>query len=399
MSNKTEFRTVTPEEKLHIARQQRVSFPFPFFDFDEQDIREKIARGEYDSANTYGAVDESGRVLAGMDTLPFNMWFDGQKISVYGISGVVSLPESRRQGNIRGMFSAAFRDMHEKGVVFSHLFPFSFDYYRKFGYEHCGFANKYTLPLSAARRLPADGTAHEFIQGDGVQGELVEVYEKYASRHNLMVSRTEERWKGVFNVSLFSHERLYYYRDTAGVIQSWVKFVRADEKMMISDIAWANHEGMLGALKLVGMYEGAAEKLMLRASPELVAELYWNDPYQISSEPAWHGMSRVINAAEALRLIHKPSGEGGFTVKLTDSFCEWNSGTYAVTYGGSQSVVTRSDAVHADLETDERAFVQLVMGVYELGRLVKKGDVRVNGNLETLERVFVEKPRLLMEIF
>ena len=398
--SKIEYRIVTPEEKLHIARQQRVSFPFPGLDSNEEDIRNKISRGEYNSDNTYGAVNSDGKVIAGMEAIPFQMWFDGQKVFMSGISGVVSLPESRRQGNIRGIFLKVFEDIYEKGAVFSHLFPFSYEYYRQFGYEQCGAAARYSLPLAAVRQFKNTGTMHEFIEGDKEREKLIEVYEEFASRHNIMLSRGEDRWTKVFEVSLFSHERLYYWKDINDRIKAWVKFKRDNEKMMISEIVWLDHESMLGILQFVGMYEGAAEKMVFKSSPELTAELYWPNPYHITAELAWLGMSRIVNAKRALELMKKPSGESSFTIKINDSLIKQNSGAFKVEYSGGKSSVTlcASDS-SADIEVDERALVQLVLGVCDLMKVKDSGCAIINKNHDTLKRVFIKKPLLLTDMF
>ena len=394
--NKTEYRKVTPEEKLHISRLQGIVFSF---DPNEKEIREKLEKGEYNSDNTYGAVDENGRVLAGMDVIPFTMWFDGQKVPMYGIGGVASMPETRRQGNIRKIFEKVFEDIYEKGAVFSHLYPFSHDYYRKFGYEHCGAAKKYTLPLAPARKLKNDGNAYEFIKGDNVRDKLIGVYETYASRHNIMLSRSEDRWNDVFNVSLFGADRLYYWKDAGNNIKSWVKFKKENEKMRIHDIAWTDRESMLGILQFMGMFEGAAEKLTFRASPEFIAEIYWNNLYDIEIESTdWMGMNRVVNAERALELMKKPDGNGKFIIKIADRFAKWNNNTYAVEYGGGKcSVKTSADA--ADIEVSECALVQMILGVYEPEQIFNRDDVQINGNIQPIKQVFHKKNLLITDFF
>jgi len=217
-----EYRKVTPEEKLYVKRLQNMAFSIN--GDEEQKIREQIEKGECNCDETYGAIDENGRVLAGMEVVLYSMWFDGQKTDMYGIGMVASMPESRRQGNIRKIFEKVFEDIYAKGAVFSFLFPFSYDYYRKFGYEQSGAAKKYSLPLEHARKLKNNGTAHEYIKGGGARGKLIEIYETYASRHNMMVSRSESRWDGVFDISLFGADRLYYWKDAGDNIKSWVKF-------------------------------------------------------------------------------------------------------------------------------------------------------------------------------
>ncbi|MCL2487787.1 MAG: GNAT family N-acetyltransferase [Oscillospiraceae bacterium] len=398
-TNTTQYRKVTPEEKLHVDRLQNHAFnPNPSAE-REREVREKIEKGEYDCENTYGAVDAAGRVLAGMEVIPYTMWFDGHKVPMYGIGGVASMPETRRQGHIRGIFRKVFEDIYEAGAVFSHLYPFNHDYYRQFGYEHCGAAKKYTLPPAPARRLPDNGAAYEYIKGDPARDRLIEIFETYASRYNIMISRSGKFWDDVLDITLFGGVRLYYWTDAAGEIKSWVKFNKSGW-IYIQDMAWTDREGMRGILRFLGMFEGAADRLRfdVKCPPEFKPEFFCNNLYEIEIENAWMGMSRVVNVKKALELMKKPEGEGKFTVKVNDGFMPQNSGTYAVEYGENDCAVTESDAA-ADIEVSERAFTQMILGVYGLDQIIWRGDVQINSNREILEKVFIKKPLLLVDHF
>ena len=397
-----EYRKVTPEEKMHVSRIQNIVFSNSSNGPEiEQEIREQIAKGEYNSDNTYGAVDEHGRVLAGMDMIPYTMWFDGHKVPMWGVAGVASMPESRRQGNVRKIFEKVFDDIYEKGAVFSHLYPFSYDYYRKFGYEHAGSVRKYTLPLEYARKLKNNGTTHEFVKGydnsDEARAKLIGIYEAYASRHNMMVSRSEHSWNGVFNIALFGADRLYYWKDAAGEVKSWVKFKKDGDNMQVNDIAWLDHESMLGVLQFMGMFDGAADNLRLVASPEFIPDLYWNDVWDIEEERTNMGMNRVVDAKRALELIKK-DGEGKFAIKVTDDFARWNNNIYAVEYGNGECTV-KTGADSADIEVSELALMQMVLGMFELEQIAYRADVQINGNMQTLARIFCKKKMLLADYF
>ena len=394
---KIEYRQITPAEKLYLARLQGFVFSF---DANEKEIREKIEKGEYFSDDTYGAVDENGTVLAGMEVYPYAMWFDGQVVPMCGIGGVASVPENRRQGNIRKIFEKVFVDMYEKGAVFSHLYPFSYDYYRKFGYEECGAAKRYTLPIAPARALPNSGTAHEFLKEDSARNALIAVYEGYAARHNTMLSRTEKRWDEIFDIPLFGATRLYYWKDAAGTIKAWVKFAKKEKTMEISDIAWTDHESMLGILQFMGMFDGAAQKIAFTASPEFIPQLYWSNLYEIETDStAWLGMSRVVNARRALELMRKPDGAGAFTIKVTDGFAAWNNHTYTVQYDSSACTVAETDDAVADIAVTERALMLMVLGVYDLAQIALRDDVQISGNQSLLAQVFPRKNLLIADYF
>jgi len=391
-----EYRKVTPEEKLYVSRVQGIAFSF---EVNEKDIREQIKKGEYNSDETYGAIDENGRVLAGMESLTYTMWFDGHKVPMYGIGGVASLPEIRRQGNIRKLFEKVFDDIYESGAVFSHLYPFSFDYYRKFGYESCGATKKYTLQLKPARRLKNNGNVYEFEKDGKAKDRLIEIYEIYASKHNLMLSRSENRWNDVFNIDPFKVERVYYWQDSDNNIKSWVKFKRKDDTVEIRDIVWVDHESMLGIFQFVGMFEGTAEKMTFRASPEFVPDFYWNDLYDIQIENQWMGMNRVVNAKRAFELMKKPDGSGKFSIKINDGFAKWNNNTYIIEYSGGECSVNITNNSQADAEVNERALMQMILGVYEPEQILSRDDVQINNNINILKKAFCKKPLLITDYF
>ena len=395
--NKTEYRKITPEENFNMARLQGIAFSYTQ---DEKAIRDKIEKGEVNTDNTYGAVEENGNITAGMYATPFTMWFDGQKVSMCGIGGVASLPESRRQGNIRKIFEKVFDDIYENGTVFSHLYPFSYDYYRKFGYEHCGMATRYKLPIDCARKLKNNGSAYEFIKDDDVKIKLTEIYETYASRHNIMISRSQKRWNEVFNISLLGLEHLYYWKDAENNIKSWAKLKNSGDTIEIIDIAWIDHESMLGILQFVGMFEGAAKKMAFRASPEFIAELYWNNIYEIETENNFLGMNRIVNAKRALELMKKPDGDGKFVIKINDEFAEWNNRTYSVEYGFGESLVKEISAgADIDIEVSERALTQMILGTYDFEQIAKRNDARIDNNTRILKEAFCKKPLLMADYF
>jgi predicted acetyltransferase len=214
----------------------------------------------------------------------------------------------------------------------------------------------------------------------------------------MMLSRSPKSWDHVLNINLYGTTKLYYFADGGGNICSWAKFKRNGNTLEIFDIAWEGREGMMGILQFMGMFEGAAENLAFTASPEFVAELYWNNLYDIRIETNWLGMNRVVDAKRMLELLKKPEGEGKFTIKDNDRFAAWNNNTYAVEYGGGECRVETADA-GADVEVSEHALVHMALGVYEFEQVAKRDDVQLFGNAETLKKAFCKKPVLITDHF
>lgn len=393
-----EFRKVTPEEKLYVTRVQSVAFSFiP----DENAMREQITKGEMKCDDTYAAIDENGVVVAGMEAIPFEIYFDGNKVKMTGIGGVASAPEHRRGGNIRGIFRKVFDDMRDEGVVFSHLYPFSYDYYRLYGYEYSGYAIKYSIHPSAARKFKSAGTIGEYIKTDDenpIITELKAVYDCFASRHNSMLTANAHRWNASVNIPLFGENKLFYWKNDKGEIKSWARFNKKGDSVNIDEIYWCDSEAMIGILRFFGQFEGAAEKLVIKSGPEFNPELLWPNIYSIGNERNWIGMNRVVDAKKALELMKRPEKEAQFNIKINDEFAPWNQNTYNVQIGpdGCQvKEVTNSP----DIEISEKSLLQLLFGMYDLRTLSVKPDVQINARYDKFKGVFPLKQIFIGDYF
>jgi len=394
-----DYRKVTPEEKVYIHRLQSLAFNFSV---SETEVREQITKGEYHSDHTYGAVTEAGQVVAGMDATPYSMWFDGRKASMVGIGGVVSAPENRRSGNVRGILRKVFDDAYESGVVFSHLYPFNFDYYRQFGYEHLGRAVKYRLPPGPARALKQTGRAAEYLSAAApaeLTQKIKDVYETFASRHNVMISRGEDKWNRLLKTTLFGGDRLYYWMDENGEPRAWVTLEKTKDQLTIKEKAWADHRAMLGILQFLGMYEGSVPKMEITPGPELAAELYWPDLYAVEAEKSFNlGMNRLLNVASALTLLKKPSSQGQVIIQVHDSFAAWNEKRFLVEYAAGEGAVSETHR-SPDLELTQGILMLLVLGVYEPQLILDRQDVQTFGNQEGICELFPPKKIFIDDFF
>ncbi len=83
---------------------------------------------------TYGSVEDNQLASQVMMT-PFQVSFFGKTFPMAGIGFVASDPAFRGQGNIDQLMSAMLKDCHEKKMLFSYLAPFSYPFYRRYGYE------------------------------------------------------------------------------------------------------------------------------------------------------------------------------------------------------------------------------------------------------------------------
>lgn len=107
--------------------------------------------------HTYGAfLDDGETLIAQVVAICYASYHNGVSVGALGIAGVASSPEHRRAGAVRAIFNHLFSIAGEKGWELSYLYPFSFRYYRKFGYERAVRHRHADRRAPGAERHPAE---------------------------------------------------------------------------------------------------------------------------------------------------------------------------------------------------------------------------------------------------
>lgn len=397
-----EYRAVTQEERLELMELQAQTF---FFTYDRKRYAEEMAGGDA-WQNGRAAINDQGKLVAGLDLIPFDAWFDGTAVGMGGIGGVASRPEYRHGGNVRGLMQAVLSEMYERGDVFSTLYPFSNQYYRKFGYEVCIKLAQVKAPLEPLRAFRQPGRAERFIPGEGGTdpSPIIEVYNDFARQYNLCVDRQGWRWRGLLEQDPMTSRRhvyVWYYED--GRPGAYVIFKAEPDhdanEMHVKEAAWRTWDALLGLLGFMGGFCSNLKTIIWELPPNVDPNLLWPECKDIKTELFHNGMNRVVNAAKAIRLMKIPEGKGSVKISVADEILPVNSGTYKIDWENGEGRTRRVKGAAADMECPAHALAQLVTGYLPLEQLRLRPDIVINSKAEELGQLFVKKDVYLMDKF
>jgi predicted acetyltransferase len=142
------------------------------------------------------AVD--GRVVSCLTILPMQVYIGVARVPLGGIGQVATLAEERNKGYASALMRDTLRLLPQRGLCTSALFPFSFRYYRKFGYElagnHCQF-------WSRPGNIPAFRERERCrpIQLEGDLKLIGQLYERHCQIRSCNLVRPPERWTQLLN--------------------------------------------------------------------------------------------------------------------------------------------------------------------------------------------------------
>ena len=321
-------------------------------------------------------------------------------------------PEYRRGGYVRKMLEELFSISEERDWVVSLLHPFSFSYYRKFGYEKVGDHLILEFPIQKLEHFPRVNDFVKLEGGDRVP-DCVKVFEKFSMGRNLMFRRfggehlpKEPDWK----------KNVCYLRYRNGEPVAYVVFRLEQElavnhvygKMLhVNEFAFTDGEALRDIFGFLRMFEGEMEQVTIHncaMAPEvdLLLRHYTHVKYTLLPDL----MARVLNTEKLLLANDFPLEPGRFVLGVEDTLPAVR-GVFSVEYGKGEVEVKRQSADvdtfggKTDLTVSSGALAQILYGYHSLTPelLSYMEGVRVTGDPRDLIRAYPKTAGGLFEHF
>ena len=314
-----------------------------------------------------GAFAEDGSMAAVLQCEPHYMWLNGKSVKSGGIANVSTLPEHRQGGMVRHMMKKICDKMYDDGCAMSYLYPFSYEYYRKFGYEMCNEMLRIEASPDDIGDLPFVGSAVQFEHGENGTdpADIIDIYTEFSSRYNIMLDRDAWQWeRKLEHDPVLSNIRTYIIYDENESACAYFTYTYKREgyssELNITDIAWKNSESMYQLFAFLKRFSGNVKKLKFHVPPEMVMSYIWPEPNACEVFYEHSGMARVINAKAALETVNL-AGSESFTIKIDDAFMAQNDKLYKVYEKGGETHAVEHDG-ECDIECSVQALSQLITG-------------------------------------
>ncbi|HOM80425.1 MAG TPA: GNAT family N-acetyltransferase, partial [Armatimonadota bacterium] len=334
-------------------------------------------------------VEEDGRFVSACTCLPAPVWVGDRRLTLGAVGGVATLPDYRRRGYAGELMRAVVRRMQELGLATSALWPFSYAYYRKFGWDFGCEHRTYRFDPTKIGPLPEPDGVEPLQAGD--LPEVVDLFSAYARTLAFCTDRSQRWWQELLRnkgVAPFAPEekatsRMIIYREGGEVVGYALYTPPAGEerRLNVAELVASGPEARMRLLAALAREEPAEITFRAPADDRFRAQV--PDPRQVATmlEPGF--AFRIVDPVVALALLPPPPGlRGAIAFTLDDPARPDEPLRVTVEVSDGELVTSASRTMHSAapmrLHAEIASFSQIYTGylrptvAHHLGRL--KGD-------------------------
>lgn len=363
-------------------------FQLSQFAFQYKLSPEELKKKKEEAANhlIWGWLEEE-KLAAKVHMIPLTCFIGGETFEMGGISSVATWPEYRRNGMIKHLLAHTLQYMKQAGQTVSFLHPFSFAFYRKYGWEHVFNLKNYVIPM---KKMKGVWSGKGYVRRSRIDTpELNAIYTDYARKFTGTLARDDKWWQQ----RVFKNEEqlaIAYNKDNQP--EGYIHYQVKDHELMVKELVYRSVNGWELLLEFIANHDSMANTVKMSLPENDPLTDLMNEPdFEQTIEPYF--MARVVDVLSFLQKypFKETTSSQSVTLSVTDEFFPDNDGIYQlhadkkeVTVSYVKSEMDDQDAVHCSIQQ----FTQMFLGykrpleLYELGLI--KGSKESAEKLEAL---------------
>ncbi|MCU6712972.1 GNAT family N-acetyltransferase [Paenibacillus sp. J5C_2022] len=331
------------------------------------------------------AIFANDQLAAQVTVLDLQTYVAGKVFSMGGVANVATWPEYRRRGYVAKLLVHAIQEMKKKGQLLSFLSPFSFSFYRKFGWETYTEHKLYTIET---KQLPPRSPYAGQMVREVDYAPLHSIYERYAVQYNGALQRSEHWWK--YRIPQRKPGSVVTYRNSDGDKQGYLIYEVRDRMMTVHELIYLKEEARRALWSFIAQHDSMIDRVQFRAPVDDLLADTLGDP-RIKQEIVPHFMARIVDAEAFISSYPFLQGKQvQCMIELHDEYAPWNTGKYEWSIdeegNGTLSRLSDEETMRTEgIALDIGALSAWLMG-YRSGRQLS-GYQRIQGDLEAINRL------------
>lgn len=363
------------------------------FNYHNNERRKKAFKIRFQNSHPYGAID-TGKLVGGLWALPFEVGLETTRYKMEGLGVVMTAKNYEGKGIASDLIKNAIREMKDRHVALSYLAPFSYPFYRKFGYEHVFNTTTYSVD---SKDVPKgnSGSLLKYVKSMDYADAVPLIKENYdrivtQARGNMF---RPDWWWDYLGVR-YTNRKVAIAYTADGEMTGFLDYEIIDRKLHIFE--WVNDLDYPDSFLKLLNYMVEVSKDIREINCAIRTAYYIGDaladPSILTTQIKPYMMARIVDLDDFMSRYPYESTFSNIVFNLTDPVLAENNGSFSISYDGSTAnfkKLSEKNSPEADFEISIQQLTKLMMGgiqveyAIRLGKITKLTD-RADGFMDAM---------------
>ncbi|MHC5268066.1 GNAT family N-acetyltransferase [Enterococcus sp. LJL98] len=348
----------------------------------------------------YGSF--AGEALASQVMVtPLTIQFFNQKHRMGGVGFVSSDPSYRGGGRIDAIMRKVLEDCREEGLLFSYLAPFSYPFYRRYGYELIFERASYRLASKDWPRVQsAKGTVLRKNWAHAKE-EIANIYDLAMQQEEGCVVREDWWYENKFQLKAGFYFAVYY--DALKNAQGYLVYKIQNGVFTIEEWQSLTADARRGIHRYIASHADSVREFVHEYGFKKETPFYLTETPlgQLTIRPEM--MVKIVDVEAFLEIYPFDSLADSFALEIEeDTYGPWNTGTFEVQLATTGAVIVQKVETTRlpKIKTSIQHFTQLFLGYQTLENLRCNDFIEIDESIiEVLQAVLPKKTPILEDYF
>lgn len=377
--------------------QQYRDLFFYSFDVPENDMEKTFLKREFKRSNVYG-IKDNDQLQVSVTCVPFKVNFFGKRLGMSGIANVMSAPEYLPSIGVDDLMNQALSDMYQKGITLSYLGPFSFDYYRRFGYEQAFEKLQITLPFTKLIRYkkPSSGYLKRYKYNEA-QTQIGKLF----TEHNNAGTVIRKSWWWESLSLWYPDDLLAIYYNSSSQVDGYLRYAFKDGDFIVRDMYHRTPDAFLGLMHFINKHRSIYKDIIICSDDiNLRVNNFAENPIDAKVEIKPSMMARIVDLKRFFSDYPvQISNLEPIILDVRDSLA-WNNHIWKLTVKNGEVSFEKTTTQNPEVTVNIQALIKAMFGYQSLLDSYTIGNVLGNTNrIQKLDKLFVKERAKLKDDF
>ncbi|MDN6639447.1 MAG: GNAT family N-acetyltransferase [Tetragenococcus sp.] len=368
------------------------------FRFSDNQQNQEELRTLFEHSTVYGAFSED-QLASQITATPLKVQLFNQVFDMAGIGFVSSDPSFRGQGNIDQLMQQMLFDCYQNGVTLSYLDPFSYPFYRKYGYELTFERICYDVESPKWPDSPkVDGYVRRMTWEKAK--DAIKQIDQQSNKHKHGGLLREDWW---YDYKFKGKNNYYFaiYYNEQDQAAGYLIYQIEDGKFIC--IRWLNLTGAAykGLNRYIASHKDSTKRIVYEQGYEKNESFFLHEKPIEQATVRPEMMARIVDVKAFLEKYPLKNLKESFAITIEkDQYAPWNEGTFELIKAEQPSIRQVTSTQLPELKISVQRFAQLFLGYCSIDTLIFYELVQAGQNIvDTIKQLTPQQAPILEDYF